>query len=500
MAQDVVSSLIPFVYWIRTNTETFFLNKMMEDLGVTLTEQSVAFLKRVIEYNHMAYTVGSELSDEWQARSVFCLSVSFAFTPTELEIENKIIVQGSRFDPYISNLANAMIPKIVYGNEFLEPCLISLPLSEIKRYYYLYSKDELMDHLSSVESNKDHNFSEDTDDDCCYYVPCFDMTNCYTDDVFGKDTKLVFKVEEFERKTIRFVKKTNKKLSKKYIEEWTEEFRNLFYESLGTHQVDCSTIADIVANTLFMGREGVLGKNFLLSPQEYLQEHDLLEDVRTGVKCARWVKDVPFCTYNFWFHYVLNFRYLVFRANADENFFASIYSPMTDSMLCFFVLEFAENNYLAVSQDDGECKGKCIKACINDFFNLERYKPYHKKIATIVGKKYKKYAKCYNPFNKSREVETAIAMVKVFRRMVLTVSHLQRMDVGPQDLPSDISIVLQQMAQDIDYAAKNVMNLIQKQNMPDKDKTTGAIRDLTEKFGLIMDETEQFVFSRYGRY
>ena len=501
MTQDVVSVLVPFMDLISTNKATFFLDKLLEELSVAPTQQNVAFLKRVIEYNHIAYTSHFDLSGEWYTRSALCLSLYFAFTPTELEVEKKIIIQGSRFDPYISNLANAMVPRIKYQNKLMEPHLISLPLSQIRKYYYLYSNDELMEHLGSIGVNeKKHQFPSELDDNTYFYVPCFDMQKCFDPDLLGKDTKFLFRVEAFEHKIIRFVEMINEKLSRTYIEDWEEEFKKFFFYVASTCHVDSTTIADIITNALFMGRHSVLCKNFLISPQEYLQQNDLLKDVRTGVKDARWIRDLPFVAYNFWFHHVLNFRYLIFRINADENFFASIYSPLTEGMICFFILEFVENNYILVSQDISESKNECIKAFINAFFSLEGYKQHCKKIASIMGRKYKKYAKRYNPFTKGEEVFLAIGMLKVFKRVVFAISHLQRLGIEPKDVPTDLSVIIHQMVQDMESATRNIMKLMKKTVLPDRNNLILAIGDLIEKFEVIVDNIEQFVFSRYGRY
>jgi len=499
MAYDVVAGLFPFMHWIRTHYSTFHIDDLLKELEVAPTKENVAFLKRVIEYNHIAYGDDVKYPNSWFARNLIIEEMPFSITPTELEIEQKIIIQGSRFDPYMSNLANAMIPKMEYNGEIIESSFIALPLSKIKEYYYLYSIDDLMEHLNSIEANDHHQFIREAEDNDYFYVPCFDMEKCYANNKISPNTKLVFQVNDFEHKIIVFVKATEKKGTKKVIKEWEHEFKKFFFSVARTHQIDCTTIADLIAHAIFLGMDNTFGKECWISPQEYLFQHNLLQDVRIGVKDVRWIKDEAFSPYDLWFHHVLNFRYLVFRENKDENFFASIYSPLTEGMTYFFILEFAERNYLKLSENYDECKEECVRDFIHDFFNLETYQPYHKKIASIIRRKYKKYALDYNPFNKTAAVDLAIGMLRVFKRVVFAVSHLQRRGIGPQDIPHDISIVVQQMSQDIDYATKNILNLMKNKNLPDHDKSIVAIRDLTDKFEVIVNEAEMFVFSRYGR-
>ena len=499
MAQDVVSALIPFMDWLRNHKKSFYLDKILKMLDVPQTEKNIAFFRQVIEYNHIAYTHNFDLSGEWYPRNVFCLNLYFAITPTQLEIDNKIIIQGTRFDPYVSNLVNSIEPTIQYRNDLIESSLVSLPLSKIRKYYYLYSDDELMDHLSSITANENHQFPPDPDDNSPFYIPCFDMKKCYEKTQVDENTKFVFQVKDFEQKIIRFVKTTNDDISKECAKEWANEFKKFFLYVASTCEIDHTTIADLITKALFMAKDTVVRSIFLISPQDYLRENDLLQDVRTGVRDARWIKGTSFSPYNSWFHHVFNFQHLIFRMNADESFFATINSPITEGMICFYVLEFAENNYIAVSQEVAECKNECIKAFINDFFNLECYKPYHKRIASIMKRKYKRYINSFNPFNKKIEVDVAISLLKVFKRLVLSVHHLKRLGIGPKDIPIDISIVIQQMVQDMEYAARNLMKLMDKEFFHYKDRTVSALQELIEKFEIIVDETEQFVFSRYER-
>jgi len=116
-----------------------------------------------------------------------------------------------------------------------------------------------------------------------------------------------------------------------------------------------------------------------------------------------------------------------------------------------------------------------------------------------MGRKYKKYAKNYNPFKKEADVDLAIKIVKSFKRIFKAISHLERLGIGPKDVPTDVCIIVQQMVQDMEYTTKNIMDLMKNKNLPDRDRSIRATYELIEKFEVIIEETERFVFSIYGR-
>lgn len=499
MGYNFVSNIMELMDWLNTNNDTFTIPEMLEKLDIKVNNTNKNFCIKFIEYNQLAYNLHLTHSPNWVSRAAVFRGVLFAVKPTAFELGRGIFIPGSRFFPYINHLLGNINLQFHYKEKRLDMVIVPLTFAEVQKYYYLWHKDTILDELQLLTPyNTIRDISTITDDDI-FYVPAFDIKKYYKAYHITQEDQIVFKVEDWWMKGVSIYSKSIAKRPPKYEEDWIARFKRALPFSLSMRQTENNSICDVLAYMLYAGNDIFLRSEYYMPLQSYIQDLGILDDVRLGVKDLRWTHDGPIITTKEWFHYVLDFRYLVARSNTFEYFFANIGSPITEDMIKIFIYDFIEQNYLNVEEEPELYKKKCIDAFIDEFFYRDIYKSYHKKIRAVMAQKYKKYLNRYEPFKNKDLMSIAVTMFNLFRRIYASLSYLQELNVTPSDIDSNISIVINQMTMDMEISIRNMGELLDGKKKDKKEYLMNSVRDLAQRFDFIVENTEEFILSKYGK-
>jgi len=485
--------------WLNNRKDTFTIPEMLEELNIKITNINKNFCIKFIEYNQLAYSVHLTQGPNWVSRATVFRGTLFAVKPTTFELEKKILIPGSRFSPYINHLLGNINLQVHYNHKRLDMLLVPLKWSEVKKYYYLWHQDAILDELQFLTP---YNMTQDNhciEDDNVFYVPAFDARKYYKTYNVTLGDQIIFKVEDWWMKGISLYSSTVAKRPPKYEKDWIARFKRALPFSLSLRQTENNSICDVLAYMLYAGNDIFLRSDYYMPLQDYVQERGILSDVRIGVKELRWEEDVPIITSKEWFHYILDFRYLVSRENTFEYFLANLGSPITEDMIKIFIFNFIEQNYLKIEEEPEVYQKKCIDSFVDEFFYRDIYDAYRKRIRSMMMQKYKKYLNRYEPFKNKDIMSTSFRMFDLFRRIYASLSYLQELNVTPSDMDPNISIVINQMTMDMEISIRNMGELLNNKKKDKKDFLISSVENLADRFDIIVENTEDFILSKYGR-
>ena len=499
MSYNFVSNIMEIMEWLNNRDDTFTIPEMLEELDIKITNINKNFCIKFIEYNQLAYSLNLTQGPNWVSRATVFRGVHFAVKPTAFELERKLFIPGSRLFPYINHLLGNINLQLHYNHKRLNMILIPLKWSEIKKYYYLWHQEAILDELQFITPYNTIQDNHSIGDDDIFYIPAFDAKKYYKAHNVTLEDQIILKVEDWWMKGVSLYSSTIAKRPPKYEEDWIARFNRALPFSLSLRQTENNSICDVLAYMLYAGNDIFLRSEYYMPLQDYVQEQNNLSDVRIGVKDLRWEKDGPIITSKEWFHHILDFRYLIARNNTFECFLANLGSPITEDMIKIFIFDFIEQNYLKIQEEPEVYQEKCIDAFINEFFFRKVYNDYHKRIRSMIMQKYKKYLNKYEPFKNKDITSTSFRMFALFRRLYTSLAYLQELNVSPSDIDPNISIVINQMAMDMEISIRNMGELLDNKKKDRKDYLKNSVENLADRFDIIVENTEDFVLSKYGR-
>ncbi len=500
MSSSDVVEILPFVVkWLYTRKDKFKIVDLFEEFGIAYTKEGADLCSAFINFNSLAFKLGIN-TPYWIGKDVFFTDKVFAIKPTQYELGNGLLIPGSRFDPYLNNLFEHMDISLLFNEKELYTKLVALPFSEIKKYYYLYSEEAILSKLASSPMNKQIEEGErNVKPDDFFYIPAYNIRQIYQNWNFREDEQLIFKISSWAARAVEFYSKTKDAPPINYKKDWIANFEKALPVALLEVATEYTDIANVLSSTLFLGRDVLLNSDYCLPLQDYLLENDRLVEISVGLKDVKWPKTHTYPSRKEWFGYVLNLFYIVNRRSVDEQFFISIHSPMTEAIMQIFVYSFIDNNYIRISQNTKKYRKECIDAFIKDFFSAEKYKEHIKKISHIMGKKYSKYIKQYNPFKKKEELALAFAMFSLFRRVYASIAILEKSTIMPFDIQYDISIIIIQMVMEMDNSLFNLKQILDGRPFPNTKEFLVVTKDLIERFSFITTGFEEFVLSHFKK-
>jgi len=498
MAGNVIYEVIGILDWIYRYDGTFEIEDLLKYTNVKPDAENKAACVRFLEHNNLAYNLSFGISQYWISRRSVFEGKIVAVTPTEFELKQGILIPGSRFAPYVTNVLEQHMISIIYDKEELYPELVSLPLKEIREYYCLYSEEKLFEELTRVCTSNYIDYETYENEEERYYIPAFKIKKFYQKHSFSSNDQVILKIESYMYKDVELCGISSRSIPESYKKDWEKKFTKLLNVNLASKPAENNTIVDVLSHTLYL-LDAVSTQEYLIPLQEYLQEHKMLDDITIGVNNIVWVKDAIPVAPKFWYPFTADFRYILQRANKDEVFFSTLYLPITDPVIEVFVYQFLEENYIKVNEEPKVYKEICIKRFRDEFFSFEKYKECYKKINSIFSRKYDRYVKKYNPFVKKEEMDVAFGMFALFRRLYRALVHLQKLNVAPCDIAYDTSIIVNQMSEDMVEAMHDIHELLEGKIQEDVKKFKSGLIDLTEKFSLIVEGLEQFVLFNFGK-
>lgn len=498
-SSNVVSRLLDILEWVTKSKTKFIIADMLDECGVSVTQKNIDFCAEFLEYNYVAFNM-MPASLYWIGKDALFNETTFTLQPTKFEIEKGVLIPGSRFDPYICGLLEEVDLELSYAKKMLYTKLVEVPYSEIKKYYYFWTNEEILDKLSSVSIyNKltPEEEEEEIDENRLFFVPSFNLKVIYKIMDFQEGQCLIFRISDLTYKKIDLISKTHASSHSAYKLMGITNFEKYLKLAIKDKATESSAIEDVLSYMMFLGKEEFLYNDYCPPLQDYILGQDILEEVILGVKTAKWIKGAKFLSHKTWFNYIMDVHSVLQKKNSDEYFFVSIYSPITEAMIQIFIYSFLEQNYIKASESPSEYRDKCVNSFLSEFFNSEKYAVFHKKISNILYRKYDKYAPRYNPFKKREEMSVAFSMFDIFRRVYALIAKLENINVGPRDIEYHIATVIFQMTKEMETALFGIKKLLDRKELPESARFILLMNRLIEKFSFIYDNFEVFVFSHF---
>lgn len=493
----VILSILDIMEWLDHHS-AFTMKRLFADLGIKNTKLNREFCEMVLDYNKIAYRAG--VKDIWRSRSKCFNNIRFSITLTELEHKKEILIPGSRFVPYTNHFFRYRHINIKYKGKHLKPKLIPLTFKEIKEYYYLCPEREL---LSIIEDFDVHNtvLQEDlVDDEDMFYVPAYSISKFYADFCLTNEYQIVFKVVEWGHVEVELVGKSPCSVGKIYKKRWATNFDEKLKETVVSRPSENYLVEDVIASMLNSYPTLFIHDKYFISLENHLKESGLLETIDFGVRDKLWIKDVPIVIQNEWFDYVYGVPNMLQVSNEDDDFLCTIGSPMSLNLIKLAAYGFLDEKYLELNEKSKEVENECVEFIFNEFFSWEKFRLHDKKLLKIIRKECKRHIKKFNPFKNRDVIELAITVFQLFERMFAIVSFAEEKKLLPDKMDFNVSIMLNQFAEDLMPLLKMAGELLDstRDKITDEDsqkkKEVSLVRD---KFSSFLDNVEEYVFSTF---
>lgn len=490
--ETTILHILDIIEWLDYH-HVFSIQQMFDDLQIKDTKLNFEFCEKMLDYNKIAYKIDEK--GLWVSRSNLFNEKQFSIILTELEHKKEVFIPGSRITPYINQFFRYRVMELVYKNKPIKEKLIPLTFKEIKEYYYLCPERELLSILESIGGNV---VEEDfVDDDDIFYVPAYNIKQFYKSICLTEDEQIVLEVLDWGHAKLALVGKTPCKVSKTYKKKWEVEFEELLKKAISVRSSENYLIEDIFAFMVYSNPRLFFHDKYFISVENHLKDLKLLETIDFGVRDKIWIREAPIILPKEWFQYVYGIPNIFQVSNGVDDFLCSIGTPMTLDILKLAIYSFLDENYMKLDESPDKLKAECAELIIKDFFNLEKYKPYYKKIATLIKKEYQKYVKKYNPF-KDREIITlSFSVLQLFKRMFTIVSHIEEKKLLSGKIDFSVVIMLNQFAEDVIPLLKmteQLFTMLEYEDVEEKIKEVSIVRD---KFNNFLDNVEEYIFSPF---
>ncbi len=250
--------------------------------------------KQILESHPLAFAISKT---QYLSRAGFFTGVLFSIKPTQFEIDNNILIMGSRAVPFLDPETLPHEITLFYYGDLVNTTVKELPVHEILRHYTLYGSEYASQIVAFDPANKGIDFSN-----CDFELPhhvkltCFDMESLYRENHFIHGDRLLLHVQNWGESIIDMIPVCENKPNP-FVQTKAETERAQWYKALETSFLKtfefsgASSSIDEQLMYVFMTDMPHLSTVGCGSVEEFLEESDKIGIVEFGVETRIWKKN-----------------------------------------------------------------------------------------------------------------------------------------------------------------------------------------------------------------
>ncbi|PIE97690.1 MAG: hypothetical protein CR988_06970 [Treponema sp.] len=438
----------------------FSIRDFFEFTDMQMTPEKVKETCDILIYYDIGYMLPTQeeinLADYvWIKKEDFFNGKQFLVAPTEFEVENGVLILGSRFTWAGGLNKHSNYTDIIFDSKKLKHSTIEIHNKFANTYYFLFDEDMLINELcGECEENipRVTKFTSNT----FLYVTCLNINHIYESLNFKVGDRLIFEIKDYKKNIIELVPKKAPEVNQNDITLWKEGFNKATKtacEILGPDFLPQT----IIGFAFFLGVHTIFGKKNI-ALEEALFENEKIKCMNYGFKSIIWTTDSHIPIPSYWSNSLPNPTGMI------ERFFFKIQMPITKEMLEDFVYDFLANNYMESNDEEKvESFSKDLAVKLVPKIKGARYKKQLDIAQNFILEVYESSKKHYNRFSENDTIIEFRSKVNYFLLdVIIFVNSLVKKNLYPNSFIDQTGLMLDQMlCQAIDFS--NSMSTVYKQ-------------------------------------
>lgn len=397
-----------------------------------LIKKNIAFLDDKYDlYNR--YDIDFE-NARWVLKSNFVRDKTFVIRPSKFEIENNILILGSRFSWFSNSeiVYNSVL--LFYNDAPVQQEFFTMPYSQAEYYYFIESETQyLNDILNQHEDNFAAFFS--LTDKSNVKVKSFLMGDIYRDLNIIEGDRLVIRFSSHCNGKLEVMNKKAVPVSKDKQLYLQDKFDDAMYKICTSLQDNANPFTAL--STLFYFENDTLFRYEQISLEELIKNSEEIECIEFGYESLVWMHNVPEPNVVVW-------DMQIDRDDTyDEKLFYKMYVPLSVPILNLIISKFLYDDFV-----NGNANENVLYETLErTFLYLDIIKSADKeKFFKIVQRRLEEITKTFNPFSDHSElVQIRNAIIDLYLRVVDFVGHLQKNNFIPSSFYNQQGVRLNQL-------------------------------------------------------
>lgn len=348
-----------------------------------LIKKNLAFLNR--EDFYLANT--QDKSSYYILKTDFIVGKSFVIRPSKFEIDNGILILGSRFKWITSNEQMSFEPVINFGNILVEHGFFPMTYEQAKYYYYLENESEYINTIINQHSYNNENI-QTMSPESTIKVSALNMYYIYHDLDFSYGDRLRFTFTYPSFRVLDISKKKEEPLTKKEEEDLQKIFDEQVPKICFGLQNEANQV-NTISNLFFLENESLFADK-QLSIEEMFLKSDTVSLIDYGYNGLIWIN-------NFQEPFMKEWDIVIDRDDTEEEkfFLEDLKLPITNSIIVEIIKKFLYDSFANQKLDDEYF----IKQLTDIFFPADLVSSEdQKKFFEIVQSNKEIIEKDFNPF------------------------------------------------------------------------------------------------------
>lgn len=441
MRWDTVFSVFEFQEVLNT---TFYIDEILQYFRIKKTDytikkvrdylikKNIAFLKRRNDLYNWGDT--DFAASPWILKTNFLKDKIFAIRPSRFEIENNILLLGSRFSWFLNNdfAYNNLIA--YYDKLPVQRSFFLLPYSQAQYYFFTEGETQFFNDILNQHDDNFESFSVMTTN-ANVKLKCFLMYDVYRDLQIMEGDRLLFRFSNNGKFGFEILDKKALPVSKEKEQYLQKKFDDTMYHICRSLKAESNPFT--VLSTVFFFENKTLFTDMQLSFEELIQNSKTICCIEYGYESLIWLRDEPEPD-NFFWAMVLD------RDDTrQEQLFYRMAIPLSAFILDLIITKFLYDDFAYGNADEKALYETLSKTFLD--WNDVKKKDYDA-FFDLVKKRRDEIKKTFNPFAEANElVEMRNTVLGLYLQMVAFVGTLCEKNFSPSSFVNQQGIRLNQL-------------------------------------------------------
>lgn len=429
--QEVLNSK----FYIDDILDYFYIKKTkanVEKVQNYLVKKNIAF---VFDKDKFLSTPYYDFGDDpWILKNDFFQNKTFVIKPSKFEIENNILILGSRFNWSFNNEFAYNSVLLFYENFPLKGSFFSMPYSQAQYYFFLESEIEYLNDILNQHPANFENFSA-LNTNAQVNVKCFLMDDVYRNLNFQEGDRLIIKIMEKHPFKFELLDKKANKISK----EKEKTLQKTFDESV---EKICSRFGSDsnpynVISALFFWENQNLFLNTQLSIEEMIKNSKTVSCIEFGYESLLWVNNLPE-------PFLVGWAMEIDRDDTKyEKLFYRMQIPISELILDLIINKFLYDDFANINAKESSLNEVLTKT----FLNREDLRESDiQSFLEFAEFKREQIEKEFNPFTEKKDfIKMRNGILNLYMAVVKFVGSLVSEDFSPSSFLNQQGIRLNQL-------------------------------------------------------
>lgn len=429
--QEVLNSK----FYIDDILNYFYIKKTVANVKKVqayLVKKNIAF---VFDRDRFLGTPYYDFGDaHWVLKNEFFQNKSFVVKPSRFEIENNILIVGSRFNwSFNSEFAYNNIC-LFYKATPLTASFFSMPFSQAQYYFFLESEIEYLNDVLNQHPDNFENFSV-LSTNAQVNVKCFLMDDVYRNLDFQEGDRLVIKIMGSQPFTFEILNKKANKVSK----EKEKTLQHIFDENM---EKICSRFQENsnpynAVSALFFWENENLFSHTQLSIEEMIKNSKSVSCIEFGYESLLWVNNLPEPSLVKW----------AMEIDRDDTKYERLFSrmqiPTSELILDLIINKFLYDDFANINVKENNLNEVLTKTFLGREYLRENDIESFLEIAEYRKEQIEKE---FNPFTEKKDfIKMRNAILNLYMAVVKFVGTLISKNLVPSSFTNQQGIRLNQL-------------------------------------------------------